>query len=362
MTNPLRIVAVAGDPGGAKALLPLLQALQAEPHYQCQFAAYLQALDLWRGAGLPVEALPEDGTFAADAWLAAQAPDLLLLATSVNGLDYEKHLTVAARQLGIPSLAVLDYWSNYRLRFLLDGALHLPTRIAVMDEYSRQTMHQEGFPEQVLAVTGHPVFDLLASKRPDPATVAALRRQLLPDGGWLLLFVSQPLAAMGQLGGESFLNERAILLELSQTLSDLCLAHGRQARMLVRLHPRERPEDLLPLPELPGVECQFAPAGDVHVQASACDLVLGMHSLLLEELCYLGLRVLSYQPGLDSAHDTLPANRTGQSRAVYQHQELLTALAQELLDPACRPLAEQPGAKGPGAVARLLAEINDLLE
>lgn len=357
------IVAVGGDPGGARALLPLLQALQAETQWQCHFAAYRQALEIWRAAGLSVEILPDSGEFEAGQWLANQAPSLLLLATSVNGIDHEKYLTAAAKQQHIPSLALLDYWSNYRLRFQLAGKLQLPSRIALMDERCREEMRQEGFPDDVLLVTGQPVFDSLATKRLDPAIGAALRQQLLPDGDWLLMFVSQPLASLAQLGGKNDgLDERLILQALGHELSALCVATGRRARLLVRLHPREQPVDLEPLPALPGLECRFAPPGDAHAQASTCDLVVGMHSMLLEELCYLGLRVLSYQPGLDPTQDTLPANRAGRSHVVYRREALQAALAQELLDPASRPLAALPVASGPGAVSRLLVEIKELLK
>lgn len=59
----------------------------------------------------------------------------------------EHDARVAARQLGIYSIAVLDHWTNYRERFVRDGKLVLPDEMWVVDDYA---MHIAGqtFPGQ----------------------------------------------------------------------------------------------------------------------------------------------------------------------------------------------------------------------
>ena len=106
----------------------------------------------------------------------------LLTATSANGIDLEKLFLGAARRLGVPALAVLDFWSNYRQRFSdqRDNLIYLPDRIAVMDEHARTEMIAEGFAPELLSVTGQPAFDALepAQQRFTPDARAAVRAQL----------------------------------------------------------------------------------------------------------------------------------------------------------------------------------------
>ena len=80
---------------------------------------------------------------------------LLLTGTSYNSVDLEKKFIASARERGVPSLAVLDFWSNFALRFSRgDGGLeNIPDRIAVMDEWAREEMIAAGFDATRLVVT-----------------------------------------------------------------------------------------------------------------------------------------------------------------------------------------------------------------
>src|ERR1041385_4519981 len=117
MQKTIRIVAVSGDPGGAEAIAPVLAAV-AEKGASTHAYAYHQAVTAWTERGLAHEALSERTSEAeCESILRRYDPDVLLTSTSVNGVDLERKFTAVARRLSIPSLAVVDMWTNYRKRF-----------------------------------------------------------------------------------------------------------------------------------------------------------------------------------------------------------------------------------------------------
>ena len=100
------------------------------------------------------------------------------------------------KERGIPTLSIVDFWSNYTERFDT-----LPDKIAIIDEQMRQEMLAEGFPDDKLVITGQPAFDCLAEKRKrfdesdswkHPLRYAARRSYGLHPYEKLVIFMSQP--------------------------------------------------------------------------------------------------------------------------------------------------------------------------
>lgn len=330
------ILAVAGDPGGAAALLPILQRLGAQG-VPLLALAYRQALPAWQTAGIATQALPESpgGIFP---W-----PDearLLLTATSVNGVDWEPRSWQSARDRSVPSLAVLDYWSNLRSRFLIGQQTVLPDRIALMDESARRGMIAAGIPADKLLITGQPAFDDLGSLIPHGA---AIRRRLRAAEGiaekqLLVVFASQPLAQLRQQAGfaDYGYDEHTALELLASALQAIAAQRQLTLRLLVRPHPREKDSDLQRhVLERPGLQISIVRGGNAREWALAADLVCGMHTVLLQEACYLECPVLSLQPGL-RGEDPLPANRQKLSCSVTDPAKLPAALEKMLFEPATR--------------------------
>jgi len=335
------IVAIAGDPGGANALTPVLLRLRQMGIAPLQPLAYREALPLWREYGLAPESIEnEAGLKLLEVRLSGAA--LLITATSVNGIDRERDAIATARRLGIPSLALLDFWSNYRLRFLdRDGKLNLPDRIAVMDALAADEMVADGFPAERLEITGQPAFDGLAAKRAAffPARRVQLRQELgLADGDCLVLYVSQPLTAIYGSPAQAretigFEEEEALALCV-KALVRLATRHQRRIVMAIRRHPRE---SRTAPPPVQG-EWFHAVNWDGVEKSEAilsADLVLGMNSILLMEAVQLGQIVVSIQPGL-KIPDPLPSNREGSSIAVTEPASLEQALESAVFDDVWR--------------------------
>jgi hypothetical protein len=341
--DPCAVVVICGDPGGASAMAPVLERLQAEGRVSVRALAYREARSVWSRRGLTFEEIPE-GTSEADAssLLSESGATALAVGTSVNSVDLEKRFVTAARRIGTPSLALLDFWSSYVDRFGgLDGALsYVPDLIAVMDDTARAEMVEVGFEPARLVVTGQPAFDALPSVR--ARFTAATREQIRGDLGvrsdaLLVAFASQPLAAVygSTPASPAYLGftEDEVLAALLRALQGVS---QRGVRVVLALlpHPRQDPRTFegLSAGDVEAVVSRQHPASEV---AMASDLVVGMNSILLVEACYLGCPTLSLQPGLRRP-DSLPTNRMGISKAVYNAADIDSEVAALLLDEARR--------------------------
>ena len=276
------------DPGGEAALAPVL------------------------------DTLARDGRVYLAIGKTQERPALVLTATSLEGP--EREAIVQAHLDGVPSLSVLDFWSNYRLRFENGNGLVLPDKIAVMDYLAVREMKAEGFPESRLVITGQPAFDCLAERRKDfNERHAYWTRKYygFREGRKTVVFASQPLAAQPYDYG---FNEHTVLPLVIQAVNELGVD------LIIRPHPREYIGDL---------ECYASPnvrilrRGLVHELLMSADLVVGMNSELLVEACYLGCNVLSVQPGMRGV-DHLPTNRIGISKAVYCAKDLAKTMGEIL--------------------------------
>lgn len=333
----LTILCVCGDSGGASAMAPVLAELIQAQRVEIRAFAYAYAPQVWSRAKIRFGVLNEMANLTAlcDAVGLDQA-DLLLVGTSVNAQNYERHLTESAQIRKIPSLALLDFWTNYRERFDDEtGALrYLPDLIAVMDERARAEMTALGFDGARMVITGQPAFDALHAER---ALFNEARRQEIRTGlgittnERLAVFLSQPLTAMpGTMG----LDEKQIVSRVLQALESFATTEHIALSLLFRPHPREETGWVDQLSNNT-IRLIVSNQDDAHELVQAADLVIGINSVLLVEACYLGCIVTSVQIGL-RGKDVLPTNAAGYSRAVYDERELVAVLRTMLLDQRAR--------------------------
>lgn len=329
------IVSICGDPGGANALAPVVRDLSQKAIFYLKNYTYAQGSSIFQKQNLSTTPLSCDVHLeTAHSALEETKPDLLLTATSHNTQNWEKKFILSARNLGIPSVSILDFWSNYSLRFSDErGALScLPDAIIIMDEQAKSEMIAEGFPEDRLLVMGQPAFDSLP--RSKSAFTENKKLELRHDLGVssnekLVVFVSQPLRQV--LNGKTTLgfDEHEVLRDLIFALEPL--SEQSPISLLIRPHPREEVSDYDKY-HSDRIPIQVSNDGESHSLYLSADLVVGMNSVALVEACHLDCHVLSYQPGL-VARDSLPTNRSGLSHAVYAKENLLPKLASLLSAP-----------------------------
>lgn len=323
------ILCFAREAGGAEAIAPVVATLQGK--HPVILLAKDYAKDVFARHRLPFREIP------------GYAPDLIediereygiphLVFTSATSLPWndmtERYLWKWAEARGIPSIAVMDQWQNYSLRFSgptpEERLKYLPTWICVMDEYARLQMEAEGIPPSHIAVTGQPAFDALLhyAKAFPPSKITAIRRSLGVTGGeTLVMFVSEALAR--DFGDSLGYTEDSTLATLLEVLSRLA-SRGYSFCLVVKLHPQNQREDFSDIdldgygnPKVRLVEKEFSPRDLV----LASDLVVGMASTLLVESILLGKPTLSVQIGC-TRDDCLIATKMGTIPLIKSAEEL----------------------------------------
>lgn len=299
MANLNKILFFSCEPGGAEVLIPVIRLVKAQQLFEVETLGYGFALERFSRKQIDyteTRPIQKDNFSLIDRF----APDLLITsATSLPAVDMsEKYLWWQAKQRGIPSLAFLDQWQNYAIRFSgsqnNEHLAYLPDWINCLNEIGRSEMISEGFDEARLLAFGHPYlsslrYDLLAMN------VAGLKHSLhISVDEKVALFVSEPLR-------EHYGNARGYdqYQVLDYFLSNLA-AEVERPRILVKLHPKDSRTsfqtlatkfELLPLQfvgnEFSSLEC-----------LAVSDFVFGMSSIMLIEAYVLGKNVVSLQPGL----------------------------------------------------------------
>lgn len=240
---------------------------------------------------------PAESLEAVASFLREICPSLVITGTSGEGTA-EKHLWRAAESLNIPSLAILDSWVNYGIRFssrglsqLADYRAHpdhffLPTFIAVMDQLAAQEMIAEGIPGERVLVTGQPHFDSLINK----SVTASPQNKTL-------LFISEPLESSYGPDNQLGYTEKTIFREILASLRRL----EGEVDLVIKLHPREAPDsydDLIQETGLPQVRIEKSIRQDLYGLITEAKAVLGMSSNVLVEAAVMGARVGVVQIGL----------------------------------------------------------------
>ena len=337
------IFAISGDPGGARALAPVVRRLRGNGRVRVMALAYREAISVWSRYGLEFDEIDASTSFERlnESFVNA-CPKMLLCSTSVNGIDFERKLTLTARNAGIPSLAVLDFWTNYCTRFIDEngGLSAIPDKIAVMDERAVSEMVSVGFEKDSLVVVGQPALDdiLETSDKFTPTHKAKVRNTFgISSSDHMILFVSEPVA---QFNGADETNP-AYLGFTEYTVLDLLISTLEEIRtetmrpvLVVKPHPREFSDAFsnLKFSSVKTIVNRDIPSREL---VMAADLVVGMSSMLLVESCHLGQPTLRIQPGLIGP-DALPVDLADNCTSIYKASEAKGAI-EKVLSPEHGP-------------------------
>jgi hypothetical protein len=306
-----RILAAAGDPGGAAALLPVMRGL-VEAGHQLTAIAGQPAARMFADAGFACA--PSTGSWAdhvalAGATAAAEKPDVALVATGMlAGVDAA--LARTGKRLGIPTVCVLDAWVNYRNRFICpDDMMMLPSTIpdviTVMDDFTVREMVDLGFPPAVLHVVGQPAFDVWIEQSSSPMWArmqAAARRALrVRDDERLVVFFSQPLDSDYGPSGSPLhrgYDQHTAFTALQQAIAAL----NPRPRLVIKPHPREAAGAYDQTGAGSTDSYHVVPSTGESISTysltAAADLVVSMTSITLVQAMLVGTPIISLQPGL----------------------------------------------------------------
>ncbi|MDR3348868.1 MAG: hypothetical protein LBO03_04595 [Acidaminococcales bacterium] len=298
-----KTIFLAHDPGGCEAVQPVFARFLAKGRPAAFYCA-------GPAGALNREHAADEADIAARIEDLAAAREIVALVTGTSwGSQLENRARAFCQERGIKTLAVLDYWSNYRARFEFGSSVRYPDYYAVMDDLAKKEAIADGVPPSIIAVLGQPGLDRY---------VSAPRPRARENKG-RVLFVSQPLSVLygKTLGYTEF-----------DALSDLCqLAAASGLALRVKFHPKDSVEFKSAFQDM---EAQ----GDFSALLPEYEWVVGMSSMALLHSALMGAKTISYQPRL-AAPDGCVTNKLGLTRPVGDYE----GLRRELL--TVRPLDDK---------------------
>lgn len=211
----------------------------------------------------------------------------VFLGTSVG--NHEWQWIAECSKLNIETISIIDYWSNYRNRYLHDDVLYLPSKILVIDKEAEQEAIAEGLPKELINVVRNPHFSLVEKYIP-PITKIQFDIENTLNSLKTIVFVSDDIKANNL--GLGF-DEYFILEALLKAFSTLKLKE--QYHFVIKLHPRDEPL------KFDAIISSFAPDNlnvkvikkmDSKLLCYYADYVIGMFSTMVIEALLLKKPVL----------------------------------------------------------------------
>lgn len=296
------IFAIAHDTGGAQLVSALFRAEAQRFRWLPGVFRSSPAERIFGRLSEPPHPLLYLDNEPASAILKSVRPDILLTATS--GTKVELPFIRAAREMGIPSVSLLDHWINFRERFdypAPDWMNNVPDSVAAGDAVALDIARQVGFP-RALPLKNYYLVDMLQ------------RYHALPpasDDNTSLLLLSQvvPFDSQRTMGVQ-----QAVVAPYEwQILHDVLVNFDKLARFLdiekvvVRKHPAMHGLLYNDLAErFPNVPFDIeSPAGrELGASLRTAKLVLGRSSMALFTATALGKETYSF--ATDDDTDELP--------------------------------------------------------
>ncbi|OGJ56774.1 hypothetical protein A2635_00725 [Candidatus Peribacteria bacterium RIFCSPHIGHO2_01_FULL_51_9] len=325
----------ATDAGGSREVIPIIKEALLRGIPYCVLSSAVTT-PIFAGSDIPARECVFVSVQEAEHFLRSENISALILGTT-GIIKNERYLNVAAKKLGLLSIAVLDEWYNYRLRFEdEEGEIgkYLPEVICVQDALSRELAVKEGLPEKCIRITGSPALGALSKRAhafvKHPPNVPQ-SFQACSDRP-VILFLSESLrsaygAAQGECGTHgAFLGytEESVRQDLADSLAEI----GKESLVIEKLHPSEHTK------EAPRVAKTIEWRTCVPSEALLpllwyADIIVGMHTKALLEAALLGRKPISYQP--QARHpESCTAVRLGVAELCSSKDALLQCLKERI--------------------------------
>lgn len=280
---------------------------------------------------------------------------------------WEKQVFAAANTLKVPTIAVLDHWTNYWQRFSNtetgEKLCYLPTRIAIMDELARKAMIAEGFPSQQLVITGNPYHDSIAKVRDNftgQDKIDICTALGIDPSRPSYLYCSSNVDQVYPQGTSNFLGytDGSVLDDIIEALAEM-----QNPVLVVRMHPAEarntpkKFEQHVARAKEKGITAVLFPphlSYSLHQTILATDVTLSTVSSALVEAAMLRKPAIGVQtgklPGKPSYLEPFEQQRI--VSCVYEKPKLLQALKQQTT-----PVDFKVEGKGTEKVTKLVYEM-----
>src|SRR3989344_5661731 len=315
MLEKYKIIFTAQDPGGFNALAPIIKKLKKDKRFNVSVILAKHACLFAKKQN--IEYLDADKTS-----FNITGADLIITSTSF-GDSIEKKIVTLARAENIPTISIVDFWTDYVPSFSdpeTGNFKYLPDYILALDEIMKKEMVSKGFPKEKIFVTGNPYFDSFSrtiGQKTDKNLVA---------------FFSQPFSEIYKNSDKDYknctkFNEIQVFEDIVKAVEKIDL----NKKIVINFHPRTKKfnkfDKIIKNSKLEIKKEKELSNKDLIKRA---EIVTGINSVVLFEAAMRGKKVLSYQPGLKGS-DLLISNRLGLSAPVYKKEDLYQTFKKMIL-------------------------------
>lgn len=333
------IVAFVEDPGAANYVAGLPR-LATEERWDLRLFVGGIAARYLADRGVAFEEVGPD--WDAPAEIERLRPNLVLVGTSENPRTAAHALVDASRELGIPSVGVVDGFSNaaHRFRGVSDTPLrHAPDWMLVPDFWTRDAFTDLGADPGRVRVCGHPHYDRVreTGERLRERGRGRIRAELFPEVSAerpIVVFLAEVSAGLDPAQfrrsaeytltgrGDSDGRTQIVLEEILDAVAGL----RPKPYFTLRLHPKNTGGEFAAY----SAEIDRLSEGGSPLElVFAADLVVGMTSMLLVEAALLGVPTLGVVPRARE-REWLPGLRSGAIPCAASRDELREGMARSL--------------------------------
>lgn len=313
----MRILFAAHDKGGSEAIFPVVLELDKDENNKILFLIEGVGKDLFSKNKFPIEDTEKLCDEDISEKILNFKPEVVVTGTSL-GPTIERKVLKFAKENEIPSVCIIDYWSNYWQRFSDGGgSLYLPDIICVIDELMKKEIVNGGVDEKKIEVTGNPHFDSFVNK---------IDHEIIKNQ---LLFIEQPMADITKYGIKTKYSEFDVLKDVIEIVKEINLL-GNNYYVLLRLHPRTNKENYSLILKENYPILKLDENNDLHKSISESRLVIGMSSVVLFQAFLGGKEVVSYQPNTNQDIDGSILNKLNLVKSIYNKLDLKKVLTKKL--------------------------------
>lgn len=290
----LKVASFCSHTGGANVILPVVRRLLSDGLVDVSSYCSHPATEVFDRERVPY--VSADGLS-----MDIERYDLFILGEGVSdeGLSLEQQAIIEGKDKDIFCLSVSDFWTGRTKYYSSDqGRLDiLPDKIGVIDDIQRSIMRAEGFPEDLLEITGSPYFESLVESAEGlgDRIITGIRQKYLGGNDVLVFYAGQLEAFRREEYGFYDVDVLNVLDDCSERLD---------FSVVVKPHPSatarhiEELSDFFDRSRLPAV---LTRSEESYKLCLASDLVVTPFSTVGVEALVLGRPVLSLQPGLSTS-------------------------------------------------------------
>lgn len=343
-----KILIFSRDPGAANCVIPVYKKLQRRKDVQTDLVGKDFALNKYIEAELEskdiTKLISSINLVSVKEFLKNNKYNLVITGTGTDFTD--RLLWKAANELGIKSIAIIDQWLNYEIRFTFDepgkykedSPKIFPTFICAIDEYAKNEMVTKGLPEEKIIVTGQPYFETVMERHISISKERQIKIReglLLKENDYIVTLVSEPIVESYADPFCSGYTEFSILTQIIKALSFIVSEDSRQYALVIRLHPRNKKElfdQFLKTVQVPKnikliIENKLLSQELIAIS----DIVVGMSSMFLIEAAIVGKQYASVQIGL-KIEDPFVLSRLGISKTILSYDDLVLLFRSAIKD------------------------------